>query len=799
MTASPVGRALSHYKVLGEIGHGGMGVVYRALDVGLGREVALKLLPPERVADESRRRRFVQEARAAATLEHPHVAVIYEIGEAEGTTFIAMELIRGETLAAVLARGRLEPVRALELATEVAEGLAFAHERGIVHRDLKPGNIMLTDGDHAKIIDFGLAKLSETTDPSLASETATDAGSVVGTAAYMSPEQARGQKADQRSDIFSFGIVLHEMLTGARPFHADNPVDTLHAILHAPAPRLAGLPVSLPDVQRLLDRCLAKETRDRYPSMKDVIGDLRAAWRRLESGSAPISPATEELSALSTIEQRPRARGRRAFVAGAALVAAGLAAAWTAWRPPPLADPPVRSIRSLAVLPLQNLSGDAEQDYFADGLTEALISDLARIRALRVISRTSVMHYKGTKERLPTIAQALGVDAVVEGSVLRSGDRVRITAQLIDASTDQHLWSESYERDVRDVLSLQREVARAIAREVQVVLTPQEQDVLAKSRPIDDEAYQLHLKGRYMWNKRTPDGFEKARRLFQQAIDKDPTYAPAWSGIADTYGVLASVGYNVLPAREALPKARAAALRALELDPNLSEAHASLAWVKHRYEWDWTAAEEAFQRAIALNPGYATARQWYSEFLSTMGRNREALAEAKRARDTDPLSLIINHNMARRLYFARRFEEAVVESRKTLEMDPEFRVARVMLGLEYAAQGRLQEAIAEFDQTGARSLSGYAHGRAGQRKEALEVLAELKDAAATRHVAPTQFVFVHLGLGQREEALRWLEKDFEARSDYMVYLGIDPVLDSLRGDPRFEALQRKVGLPPRKR
>jgi tetratricopeptide (TPR) repeat protein len=350
---------------------------------------------------------------------------------------------------------------------------------------------------------------------------------------------------------------------------------------------------------------------------------------------------------------------------------------------------------------------------------------------------------------------------------------------------------------VRDVLSLQREVARAIAREVQVVLTPQEQDVLAKSRPIDDEAYQLHLKGRYMWNKRTPDGFEKALRLFQQAIDKDHTYAPAWSGMADTYGVLASVGYNVLPAREALPKARAAALRALQLDPNLSEAHASLAWVKHRYEWDWVAAEEEFQRAITLNPGYATARQWYSEFLSTMGRNEEALAQAKQARDTDPLSLIINHNMARRLYFARRFEEAVLESRKTLEMDPEFRVARVMLGLEYAAQGHFKEAVAEFEQTGARSLSGYAHGRAGQDKEALAVLAELREAAASRHVAPTQFVFVHIGLGQKDEALRWLEKDFEARSDYMVYLGIDPVLDSLRGDPRFEELLRKVGLPRR--
>jgi eukaryotic-like serine/threonine-protein kinase len=798
---SPIGRTLSHYKVLSEISQGGMGTVYRALDVNLGREIALKLLPPELVADPKRRRRFEIEARAAATLEHPHVAAIYEIDEAEGSTFIAMELIRGQPLSEVLRRGRMEPVRVLELAVEVAEGLARAHDRGIVHRDLKPGNIMLTEDDHAKIIDFGLAKLNEPAasgddDTQTGAEGATEAGTVLGTAAYMSPEQARGLRVDHRSDIFSFGIVLHEMLSGERPFRGDSRVDMLHAILHSPAPRLLA-PSGAPDVQRILDRCLAKDPQDRYPTMKDAIVDLRAAWRRLESGSWPDASPTEEVSRLHptdapTLERLARPGQARPWLAAAALLllAAAAAGGWRAWSSRGSAR-----IEALAVLPLQNLSGDPEQEYFADGLTEALISDLAKIRALKVISRTSAMRYKGTKESLPDIARALGVDAVVEGSVLRSGERVRITAQLIDAASDRHLWSESYERDVRDVLALQREVARAIAREVQVALTPEEQAGLGKTRPVDAEAYQLHLKGRYMWNKRSREGFDKALQLFQEAIDKDPAYAPAYSGLADTYGVLASVGYDVLPEHEAMPKARAAALRALDIDPNLAEAHASLAWVKHRYDWDWPAAEREFKLATSLNPGYATAHQWHSELLSTLGRHDEGLEVARRARDLDPLSLIINHNVARRLYFARRFDEAVAESKKTLEMDPQFRVARVMLGLEHAALGRFKEAAGEFEASGAGSLAGYAYGRSGRTAEALEVLSRLRTDAQSGHVPPTYFMFVHLGLGQKEEALAWLEKGFAARSDYMIYLGVDPILDPLRGEPRFQDLLRRVGLP----
>jgi serine/threonine-protein kinase len=801
---SLVGRTLSHYEVLDEISRGGMGIVYRARDTRLNREVALKVLPPELVANADRRHRFVQEAQSAAALAHPHIAVIYEIDESDGQTFIAMELIRGEKLADVLARQRLNAARCLELALEIAEGLARAHDKGIVHRDLKPANVMLTSDGHAKIIDFGLAKLVEPlggtdTEGETAVRQQTDAGITLGTVSYMSPEQARGAKVDHRSDIFTLGVVLHEMLAGEPPFKGRSHVETLSAILNSPAPRvdIRGAGDVTDDLQRVLDKCLAKDPEARYQGIRDLLVDLRSVRRRLESGSfSPSSPAASPA---------PRSLPRRALIPVIGATALVLAAVilWTLagrGRPQPAG---AARIESLAVLPLDNLSRDAEQEYFADGMTEALIADLGKIRALRVISRTSAMRYKGTKKSLPEIARELNVDALVEGSVLKSGDRVRITAQLIRAATDQNLWSESYERDLKDVLALQSEVARAIANEIKVAVTPQEQARLQTARTVDPEAHSLCLKGRYFWNKRTSEGFRKGLELFEQAIERDRTYAPAYTGLADTYSLMAHWYYGILPPRQAMPKAKVAAAKALELDPGLPEAQSSAAWVAFTYDWDWPTAERHFKRALELNPGYATAHFWYGHYLMTMGKPEEAVAEAKRALELDPVSFIVNSNVAIELYYARRYDQAIEQARKTLEMDRSFPVARQLLAEAYIAKSLYREAISELsgltaavpENTLYDALLGHAQALAGKRSEALRVLEGLKTASKKRDVPSLNIAIVCAGLGQSDEAFAWLDKAFEERSNLLVYLKVESIFDPLRADPRLAGLVRRIGLP----
>ncbi len=584
------GARLGPYEIVAPIGAGGMGEVYRAKDPRLGRDVAIKVLPASFSADPDRLGRFEREARAAGALNHPNITSVYDIGSMDGAPYVVSELLDGETLRDVLDGEQLSVRRAMDYAGQIAEGLAAAHEKGIVHRDLKPENLVVTRGGRVKILDFGLAKLIRpdgatgdvTEGPTLSA--GTEPGVILGTVGYMSPEQVRGQNADHRSDIFAFGAILHEMLTGQRAFRRDSAVETLTAILREEPPDISQTNQAIsPSLDHIVRRCLEKRPEERFHSARDLAFALR------EVSSGPPTPGAAPRVGW------PR-RGVFLFAAaGIVLLALALGFTVGGWGKRLTGSAKPAAIQSLAVLPLANLSGDPEQEYFADGMTEALITSLAQLSGLRVISRTSVMQYKNVRKPLTEIARELKVEGIVEGSVMRAGARVRITAQLIQAATDKHLWAQDYERDLRDVLTLQSEVARAIAREVQVKIGPEEQGRLKKSQRVNPSAYEAYLKGRYHWNKRTEEGIKTGVSFFEQAIQLDPTYAPAYAGVADSYTVLQS--HRFVPSAEAHPKAKAAARKALEIDETLSEAHASMASVLWD-DLDWIGAEREFQRAI---------------------------------------------------------------------------------------------------------------------------------------------------------------------------------------------------------
>jgi TolB-like protein/Tfp pilus assembly protein PilF len=652
-----------------------------------------------------------------------------------------------------------------------------------LHRDIKPSNVLVAKNGYAKLADFGLAKLAEageTNETRTLAEPQTRPGAVMGTIAYMSPEQASGKTLDARSDIFSFGVVLYELLAARRPFTGATDLEVLQTILHG-SPQPLGEEIPLP-VRAVVEKALERDPAERYQSTREMVVDLRRLARDRVDATHSVAAGV------------PRGEFPLKWVAAAVLLLSVAAAGWRFW---PGGSSP--QIRSIAVLPLDNFSRDPDQEFFADGMTEQLITDLSQIGSLRVISRTSVMQYKGKRPSLPEIAKALQVDAVVEGSVLRVGDRVRITAQLLQAATDKHLWAESYDRDLRDVLALQGEVARNIAAQVQITLTPQEQVLLGKQRRVEPEVFQLYLKGRYFYNQAAEEPIRKGIEYFEQAIAKDASYAPAYAGEAFAYASLASI---FAPPKEVMPKAKAAAEKALQLDETLSEAHTALAFVRMMFDWDWAGAERELKRGIELNPNSAEAHDFYGNYFTALEQYPEAITESRRAHELDPLSLRIYSDLLNNLVSARQYDETIAECKKALQVDSNFASAYAVMGLAYGQKRQFSEAIAalkkanELDSNPTMQLFlAHIQAVAGNRAEAEQLLAKMEELSKHRYVCAYEIGNAYVSLGDNNKALQWLEKGRREQCDCLVWLLSEPWMDPLRVDPRYLALVKQVGFP----
>jgi serine/threonine protein kinase/tetratricopeptide (TPR) repeat protein len=757
MPLSP-GTRLGSYEVVSTIGAGGMGEVYRARDAKLGRDVAIKVLPGEVAASSERLARLEREARAIAGLNHPNIVTLFSLEEDGGVRFLTMELVEGQSLDRLVVPGGLPAARVLELAIPLADALVTAHERGVVHRDLKPANLMVTREGRLKVLDFGLAKLSSSPASSAdALRTLTRpisaVGQIVGTVPYMAPEQVRGVSVDERTDLFALGIVIYELATGRRPFPGATAADVGSAILRdVPAPLTAVRPELPPALERVVARCLEKDPRDRYRAAREVLEELRLVQRNLERSSAGPADAA----------------------------------------PPP-------AIRSLVVLPFGNVTHDPAQEYFVDGMTEALITDLSRLPGLRVISRTSAMRYKGVHKAVPDIAAELGVDALLEGSALLAGTRVRISVQLVSARRDETLWSDRYDRDLEDVLDLQSEVAAKVAAEIALRLTAGEAKRLARRQPVRPEAHLEYLKGRHIAEATSPQAIELGLRHFRRALELDPDLAPAWAGLAHCHNVRASRGM-AKPA-EAAEAARVAADRALALDESLAEGHAELGLLEAR-DGRLARAVRSLERAIELNPGLTWAYMALGRVYYCTERHAEAQATMLTALGIDPLSMIIHTAVGDSLYYSRQYEKSVTYYRKAIELDPRFDGAHTDLARSLEALGRFDEARAEYEEgrhlggSVAGPSFGLAHLEAsmGRVEVARRMLEELKAERSHRVVSAWGIAALHASLGDVDEAFRWLDGAIEEGSTGLVFLRVHPRLDAIRSDPRYEALLARVGL-----
>ncbi len=753
-----VGQKLGNFEVGQVIGRGGMGVVYLARDTKLDRPVAIKSIPPNLAGDSTTRTRFRREARLLASLNHPNIGAIYDIIEQDaGAGYLILEYVPGQTLAQRIASEPLRFEEAFSIGQQIAEAISAAHDKGVIHRDLKPGNIKITPAGRAKVLDFGLAKASVAEDRS-GDATITQPGRVMGTPAYMSPEQACGKPTDRRSDIWSFGCLMYEMLTGRLPFDGDTATEILARIIER-EPDWQALPQDTPaSIRGVLCRCLEKDPSRRLQHIADAASEIGETLSLLASGSS---------TSVHTLR-----------------------------REQPMGEASPGQIKSLAVLPLQNLTGDPEQEYFADGMTEALIADLAKIEALQVRSRTSIMQYKGVKKSLPEIARELNVDVVVEGSVLRVADRVRITAQLIQAPTDTHLWADSYERDLRDILTLLGEVARTIARQIEIALTPDQEALLAARRPVNPETYEAYLKGMFHLNKMTPEGVKKGLEYLHEAIEKDPADPLAYGALA--LGYAASAHGPGAPLR-ALEQTEKAALKALELDETLAEAQAALAHIKLYRDWDWEAAEHAFQYALKLNPSLTLTRAHYAFYLLIFEHVDDGLAEMRYVQEVDPLTPYWPALQGWQYWWIGRYDKATDEARKSLELDSDFAVGLYVLGSAYADKGMYEEAIQAHWRAGEgnrawKAALGRTYAMAGRQDEARQVLVELEADLTTWD---TWFIAqIYAVLGEKDEAFRWLEVAYgPPHHPYMPWIKHSPALRLLRDDPRYADLLRRMSLP----
>jgi len=780
-----IGQTISHYRIVEQLGAGGMGVVFKAQDTRLERAVALKFLPEKLAQQPQALERFRREARAASALNHPGICTIYDIGEQDGRTFIAMEFIDGETLRSHIHGQPLPLEELLELGIQIAEALEAAHAGGIIHRDIKPANIFVTKRGRAKVLDFGLAKLvpkgivsanADSEDES--SDSNSIVGIISGTPSYMSPEQVRGDGLDPRTDIFSFGLLLYEMATGRQAFSGGTGGVVIEAVLtRPPIPVRSINPAIPPRLEEIIDKALHKDRAKRYQHAADILAELQRLKRVIDSGAR----SGEEGSESATISNAGR------------LSSTGKVRSQTSTGP--------KIIDSLAVLPFENASHDPENEYLSDGITGSLINNLATVPKLRVMAQSTVSRFKGREIDPQAVGRDLNVRAVLTGRVMQSGGSLRIGAEMVDVATGSQLWGAQYDRKPGDIFVIQDEISNEISGKLRLQLSRAQKKRLTRRHTEDPEAYRVYLKGRHHWNRWTEEGFYKAIEYFQQAIDKDPAYALAYAGLADCYVLL---GWNsYLRPKDAFPKGKAAALTALQFDPNLSEAHTALAAVLWLHDWQWQEAQKEFKRSLELNPNYPTANHWYAEYVMTMGHQVEAIAQMKNSQALDPLSLIINVAIGWANYMARRYDEAREQLLQTIELDPNYPVTYWILGLLYSATGRCELSITEGEK--GVNLSGgsplmwaalaHSYGKAGRTKEALQILDDLTSLAERKYVAPHFFAGIQIGLGENDRALEYLEKSYEEHSHWLIYLPIDPSMDNLRNDPRFQDLLRRVGLP----
>ena len=790
-----IGQTISHYRILEQLGAGGMGVVYKAHDSRLDRALALKLLPEELAQQPQALERFRREARAASALNHPGICTIYDIGEQDGRAFIAMEFIDGETLRSHIHGQALPLEEILKLGIQIAEALEAAHAEGIIHRDIKPANIFVTKRGQAKVLDFGLAKLipkgiagGDLDLGGRSQDSSSIVGIISGTPSYMSPEQVRGDDLDQRTDIFSLGLLLYEMATGRQAFGGGTGGMIIEAVLTRPPVSVRSINLDIPPrLESIIDKALHKDRGQRYQRAADMLADLQRLKRDTDSGrrdqeeeaESVLVSTTDPLSSTGT--RTPRA----------------LATQTTTLRPGRVS----KIIGSLAVLPFENVSRDPENEYLSDGIAGSLINILATVPRLRVMAQSTVFRYKGREIDPQAIGRELNVRAVLTGRMMQSGGSLRIGTELVDVATGAQLWNAQFDRKPGDIFLIQDEISNEISGKLRLQLTRAEKKRLIRRDTEDAEAYRLYLQGRHHWNRWTEEGFYKAIGYFQQAVEKDPGYALAYTGLAESYVLL---GWNsYLPPKDAFPKGKAAAMTALRLDPELGEAHTPLAAALWLHDWQWKEAQKEFKRSLDLNPAYPTANHWHAEYVMTMGRQLEAIAKMKNSQELDPLSLIINVAIGWAFYMARRYDEAIDQLLRTVELDPNYPVTHWILGLLYRKTGRYELAITAGEKgvnlSGGsplmRAALAHTYGESGRTKEAVQVLDDLTELAKHKYVAPHFFAGIHIGLGENERAIEYLEKSWEDHSHWLIYLHLDPSMDTLRNHPGFQDLLRRVGLP----